>query len=108
MPGAMDLYTEEELEEYRGVFGLFDTDGSGAIGTDELGEAMKSLGLATSEAELEALIREVDADGNGEIDFEEFCACMKQMSDKKESEEETIRSCFKVTRYSPKRAMGRW
>lgn len=128
----MENYTEEELEEYREVFSVFDTDGSGAIGTDELGEvaslfspsilshpcpvrpqAMKSLGMATSDSELSALIQEVDADGNGEIgkgpgfhpsgfkaaflaDFEEFCACMKQMSDKKESEEEVIRSCFKV------------
>jgi Ca2+-binding EF-hand superfamily protein len=41
------------------VFALFDTDGSGAIGTDELGEAMKSMGMNATQRELEILIREV-------------------------------------------------
>ncbi len=41
------------------VFALFDTDGSGAIGTHELGEAMKSMGMNSTQRELEILIREV-------------------------------------------------
>lgn len=55
----MALYTADELVEYRQVFALFDTDGSGAIGTDELGEAMRSMGMNASQKELEQLIREV-------------------------------------------------
>lgn len=58
-------YTKEELEEYRQVFVLFDTDGSGAIGSDELGEAMRSMGMTPTEKELDNLIKEVDVDGNG-------------------------------------------
>ena len=38
---------------------MFDTDGSGAIGTDELGDAMKSMGMNATQRELEQLIREV-------------------------------------------------
>ncbi|EFO15033.1 hypothetical protein LOAG_13484 [Loa loa] len=38
-------YSQEELEEYRQVFNVFDTDGSGAIGIDELESAMRNLGL---------------------------------------------------------------
>jgi len=46
-------YTREELEEYKQVFALFDTDGSGAIGTDELGEAMRSMGMNPTPQELQ-------------------------------------------------------
>lgn len=62
---AQPTYTKEELEEYKQVFALFDTDGSGAIGNDELGEAMRSMGMNPTDKELENLIREVDVDGNG-------------------------------------------
>ena len=30
---SKEKYSKEELEEYKQVFALFDTDGSGAIGT---------------------------------------------------------------------------
>uniref|UniRef100_A0A915K2N1 EF-hand domain-containing protein n=1 Tax=Romanomermis culicivorax TaxID=13658 RepID=A0A915K2N1_ROMCU len=89
-------YTTEELEEYKQVFALFDTDGSGAIGTDELGEAMRSMGMNPTPQELQTLIKEIDVDGNGEIDFDEFCTVLKRMTAKKETDEEVIRSCFAV------------
>ncbi len=41
---APDL-TEEEIEEIREAFNLFDVDGSGAIDPKELKAAMKSLGM---------------------------------------------------------------
>jgi Ca2+-binding EF-hand superfamily protein len=37
--------TEADLQELREAFGLFDTDGSGAISATELKEALKSLGM---------------------------------------------------------------
>ncbi|CAJ0609531.1 unnamed protein product [Cylicocyclus nassatus] len=90
-------YDRKELKEYRQLFNMFDTDGSGAIGNDELKQAMLSIGIHANEAEIDNVIKEVDADGNGEIDFEEFCACMKKsQSIIKSTNEELIRECFDI------------
>ncbi len=42
----------------------------GEITGAELGEVMKSLGLAPSESELEDLMNEIDSDRSGTISFE--------------------------------------
>ncbi|KAI6226544.1 EF hand [Aphelenchoides fujianensis] len=48
-----------------------------------------------SDAEIDELIREVDEDGNGEIDFGEFCHCLRRSQQMKlASNEEFIRQCF--------------
>jgi len=39
---------------------------------------------------------QIDQDGNGEIDFYEFCDCMKKMTQKKQTDEDIIRECFQV------------
>jgi len=61
----------------------------------ELERVMKSAGQNPTQAELDKLIEEVDADGNGEIDFEEFLECMaRQIKDTRG--EEGIIKAFKI------------
>lgn len=75
--------------------GLFDKDGDGNITTKELGTVMRSLGQNPTEAELQDMVNEVDADGNGTIDFPEFLTMMARKMKDTDSEEE-IREAFKV------------
>lgn len=49
--------------EFKEAFSLFDKDGDGTITTKELGTVMRSLGQNPTEAELQDMINEVDADG---------------------------------------------
>merc|ERR1712224_383466 len=79
---AQDL-TEDQIQEFKEAFALFDKDGDGTITTKELGTVMRSLGQNPTEAELHDMINEVDADGNGTIDFTEFLSLMaRKMKDK--------------------------
>jgi calmodulin len=87
--------SEEQIAEFREAFALFDKNGDGSITTQELGTVMSSLGQNASEEELKDMINEVDADGNGTIDFPEFLTMMARKLKDTESEEE-IKEAFKV------------
>ncbi|KAN0061251.1 hypothetical protein ACQY0O_006093 [Thecaphora frezii] len=83
------------LPEFKEAFSLFDKDGDGTITTKELGTVMRSLGQNPTEAELQDMVNEVDADGNGTIDFPEFLTMMARKMKDTDSEEE-IKEAFKV------------
>uniref|UniRef100_A0A9L0IMA7 EF-hand calcium-binding domain-containing protein 11 n=4 Tax=Amniota TaxID=32524 RepID=A0A9L0IMA7_EQUAS len=83
------------FSEFKEAFSLFDKDGDGTITTKELGTVMRSLGQNPTEAELQDMINEVDADGNGTIDFPEFLTMMARKMKDTDSEEE-IREAFRV------------
>ena len=60
----------------RTAFDKFDADGSDKLERGELLKVLEELGLDVSDGEFvafaEALMEDYDADGNGELDFEEF------------------------------------
>jgi calmodulin len=70
-------------------------DGDGMITTIELGTVMRSQRQNSTLAELQDTINEVDADGNGTIDFPEFLTMMVRKIRDIDSEEE-IKEAFKV------------
>merc|ERR1712232_1295074 len=86
---------EEQIAEFKEAFSLFDKDGDGTITTKELGTVMRSLGQNPTEAELQDMINEVDADGNGSVDFPEFLSLTARKMKDTDTEEELIES-FKV------------
>ena len=68
--------SEEEIEEIREAFNLFDTDGSGTIDPREIKVAMQSLGFEAKNQTIYVLIGEVDRYGCGCIPFEVFLDLM--------------------------------
>ncbi|TDH67039.1 hypothetical protein CCR75_007483 [Bremia lactucae] len=71
-PGLSD----EELEEIRKAFNLFDTDGCGTIDPKELRAAMQSLSFEAKNPTNYQIVGDIDADLSGLIDFNEFLDLM--------------------------------
>lgn len=85
----------ERRKEYKDAFEMFDKDKDGTITAKELLNVMRSLNQEPTEQELNEMINEVDVDGNGRIDFEEFVSLMNRRSKETDTEEEVI-NAFRV------------
>uniref|UniRef100_A0A3Q4B1G0 EF-hand domain-containing protein n=1 Tax=Mola mola TaxID=94237 RepID=A0A3Q4B1G0_MOLML len=84
--------TEEQKQEIREAFELFDTDGCGYIDVKELKVAMRALGFEPKKEEIKKMISDVDKDGTGKISFADFLAVMTQKMAEKDSKEEILKA----------------
>lgn len=65
--------SEEELKE---AFKVFDKDQDGLISASELRHIMTSLGEKLTDEEVDEMINEADADGDGQVSYEDFVRMM--------------------------------
>lgn len=91
----MQGLSEEQIEEYRDVFYMFDRDNNGYITTKELNTIMKTLGFNPTEEDLQQMIFTVDYDGDGRLNLEEYIQLMEQQK-KPEDTEDDIVQAFRV------------
>ncbi|XP_037026495.1 calmodulin-A-like isoform X2 [Bradysia coprophila] len=87
--------SEEEVSEFKEAFMLFDKDEDGTITMAELGVVMRSLGQRPTETELRDMVNEVDQDGNGTIEFNEFLQMMSKKMKGADGEDE-LKEAFRV------------
>merc|ERR1719482_1891797 len=94
MPKPKEL-TAEQKAEVKEAFELFDTDGSGAIDAKELKIAMQALGFEPTSDEIAKMMKDIDADGNATVEFEEFLEMMEGKMSGKDPVEE-MKKAFKL------------
>merc|ERR550514_295743 len=87
--------SEEQIDEIREAFSLFDNDASGAIDVRELKAAMRALGFEVKNEELKKMVTDIDNDGNGTIEFGEFLEMMTGKMGEKDTRED-IEKVFKL------------
>ncbi|CAB3228563.1 unnamed protein product [Arctia plantaginis] len=79
---AAKFLTEEEeddeaiIKELREAFRLYDREGNGYITTDVLKEIFKELDNSITPEDLDTMIEEIDSDGSGTVDWDEFLEVM--------------------------------
>lgn len=69
--------TEEQKQEVKEAFELFDTDKDGAIDYHELKVAMRALGFDLKKAEVLKILRDHDKSNHGLMDYEDFIKISK-------------------------------
>ena len=88
---------EDKIAEYKEAFDLFDKDGSGSIDVGEIVKIMKNFGYPMKKSEAQKLVAEIDNNGDGELDFEEFVTLMeKQTTYVDETDEDLVLKAFKA------------
>jgi len=77
---TLDAQTYMRNDYLRTAFEMFDRDGSGSIDKNELCQILQGEGMEglVPKDELMRYIQEVDNDGDGEIDFDEFLVMMEK------------------------------
>jgi Ca2+-binding EF-hand superfamily protein len=91
----VETLSAEQIQEFRQAFDIIDRNGDDVITVEDLAITMRAMGQSPNHGELQDMIREVDADGNDNIDFTEFLALMSRQMRQSDIEEE-LRQTFRV------------
>lgn len=87
--------SDEQLDELREAFSIYDINKDGAITTRELGTVLRQLGHNPTEAELLEMIKELDKNNSGTISFNEFVSLMSGKL-KNDITDDDVREAFRV------------
>merc|ERR1711887_520918 len=94
---------EGQKVEFRAAFDIFvDDPVEDAISADNLNRLFAMLGQTPTPEELKEMVEEIDVDGSGSIDFDEFCLMMvKQLEAEQEEKiperpEKELAQAFKI------------
>lgn len=68
----MDELSEEQIEEFKEAFSLFDPEDNGYIPISELGTVLRSLGIHATDDEKNEMIDKYDPKSEGTIYFKDF------------------------------------
>ena len=75
-----EYITDEQRKDLQDIFDQFDKDKDGKISWKELANAMESMGQNPTDEEINEMMREVDLNQDGKIDFDEFMILMTKSS----------------------------
>merc|ERR1712066_591511 len=87
--------SDEQKNDIREAFNLFDSNASGKIDTKDLKVAMRALGFEPRKEEIKKMLVEVDKDNSGKLSFDNFLSLMSTKMAEKDTKEEILKA-FKL------------
>lgn len=79
-----DLMQSQKIME---TFAMFDTDGSGSVSADELKNVIQMVDQAPTKGDVANMVKELDINGDGDIDLWEFCVYMQKKREQSTAED---------------------
>merc|ERR1711937_243781 len=84
MPAKDQGFTEDQIEDFKEVFQLFDTKGDGLIQVTQVGEVLRALGQNPTEGEVKKLVQSTKTrDPDSRLTFETFLPLLAAVSGRK-------------------------
>ncbi|KAF7456618.1 putative centrin-3 [Cryptosporidium felis] len=87
--------SDEQKQEIKEAFELFDTEKTGRIDYHELKVAMRALGFEVKKAQVLEIMREYDKSGSGHVEYKDFVDIMTQKILERDPREEILKA-FKL------------
>jgi Ca2+-binding EF-hand superfamily protein len=83
--------SDEQLEELREAFGLFDSDNKGALDARELKAAIRAMGFDVKKEQVRKMMQEIGREPSQLVSQEDFFEIMREKMHEKGSKEEVHR-----------------
>ncbi|BFZ11046.1 hypothetical protein BsWGS_14085 [Bradybaena similaris] len=113
-PGELGGFEEEEEAkkkevvdpegELRELFRIFDKHHDNTIGSSELGKMLRCMGMEVTDVEVSNIMRALDRNGNGKIEFREFKSFiqdeMRRLEESPREQKKAVRLAFRVFDYN--------
>jgi len=93
---VVQIFTTSQLMDLKAAFTMFDKNGDQKISETELYEVMCYLGVKTTQEECKAMIRVVDKNRNGYVDYDEFIQMMTHTQIKPLSAADELKKTFDI------------
>mmetsp|Transcript_20205 Transcript_20205/g.19524 ORF Transcript_20205/g.19524 Transcript_20205/m.19524 type:complete len:161 (-) Transcript_20205:1115-1597(-) len=87
--------TEDQKQELREAFELFDSDKTGSIDMHELKVLMRALGFDVKKPDIIKLVHDVDPSNSGSVEYNQFLEIMSDKYAERDPEEE-IKKAFQL------------
>lgn len=84
--------SEEQKNDIKEAFDLFDTEGVGKIDTKELKVAIRALGFEPKKEEIKKMLADIDPQDSGKLSFGDFLTLMSIKMAEKDSKEEILKA----------------
>ncbi|XP_078313189.1 uncharacterized protein LOC144619408 isoform X1 [Crassostrea virginica] len=92
----MNKLTEEKKKAFQEAFEMFDNDKSGYINTRELLTVMRAFKQDPTQAEVQELMKKLDTNENGKIEYEEFEKYLVDHYKSPQESQDTMMEAFKL------------
>ncbi|XP_077291762.1 uncharacterized protein LOC143915164 isoform X2 [Arctopsyche grandis] len=87
--------SDDQKNDIKEAFDLFDPNSSGSIDTKELKVAIRALGFEPKKEEIKRMIADIDKEGTGKVTFDDFLSLMTIKMAEKDIKEEIMKA-FKL------------
>ncbi|MBA0621306.1 hypothetical protein Gotri_008407 [Gossypium trilobum] len=92
----MEPLGEDDLSQLKEIFARFDMDSDGSLTILELAALLRSIGIKPSGDQIHVLLANMDANGNGSVEFDELASILPELTGEILNNQERLTEVFQL------------